>query len=107
MTRRTTQRGQDMGFLKTMIMVGTIAATLAGTRLLAVNEKPEETNVSTPNPVIIIETAPRKSLLSPPIGSVGNQAIVLDLAPVPQAVSPQIQVARVQQVRPVARTKTS
>ncbi len=104
MTKRATRPGQDVNRLKTLLVVGAVAATLAGTRLLAVNDKVVGKAVSTPNPVTIIETAPTTALPMPPNVNNGNQAIVLDLAPVPQAVTPNIQPVR---VRPVARTKTS
>lgn len=108
MTKRASRPSQDMGLLKTMLVVGSVAATLAGTRLLAVNETIVETAVSQPNPVIIIEAAPTNAISLPmPPNSNGGQTIVLDMAPVPQAITPHINPVQVQQMQPVARTKTS
>jgi hypothetical protein len=112
MTNQRNRKKQEMGFLKTLLVVGSVAATLAGTRLLAVKDTLAETAVSESEQVIIIETMPVTPLPMPPTSS-SDQVIVLDLAPVPQAVQPQINpvqaqpVLQVQRVQPVARTKSS
>ncbi|MCZ7669189.1 MAG: hypothetical protein M5U34_19360 [Chloroflexi bacterium] len=38
MTKRGKRKNTEMGLLKTLVVVGSVAATLAGTRLLAVRE---------------------------------------------------------------------
>lgn len=103
MTKRGKRKNTEMGLLKTLVVVGSVAATLAGTRLLAVRETVGETAVSQPAQ-IIIERAAMTPLPMPPQVGGDDQAIVLDLAPVPQALTPHINPVRVQ---PVARTKTS
>jgi hypothetical protein len=109
-TRRTGPKSQEMGLLKTLLVLGSVAATVAGTRLLAVNEEVVKTPVPEPSQVIIIETIPAMPLPMPPTAIGGGQAIVLDLAPVPQAIVPHIQPVQpvqVQQVQPVAKTRSS
>lgn len=108
MTKRPNPKNQDMSLLKTLLLVGSVAGTLVGTRLLAVQDTEAVTAVSEPEQVIIIQTAPTTNTALPmPPTSAGDQAIVLDLAPVPQAITPQINPVQVQQMQPVARTKSS
>jgi hypothetical protein len=117
MTKRGKSKTQDTGLLKALLVVGSVAATLAGTRLLAVNDAVAQASATTAVPetkqVIIIEPASFASLPMPPSTGGSEQVIVLDLAPVPQVITPHInpvqvqQVQKVQQMRPVARTKSS
>jgi hypothetical protein len=83
---------------------------LIGTRLLAFNENVAETAVSEQQP-IIIEAAPANAIPLPlPPTRSGGQTIVLDMAPIPQAITPNInpvQAQPIQQMQPVARTQTS
>ena len=113
MTKRGNPKNQDMGVLKTLVVVGSVAATLVGTRLVAVEDTVVETAVPESKQIIIIEPAPITPLPMPPTNGGSGQAIVLDLAPIPQAVTPHInpvqvqQVQQVQQTQPVAKTKSS
>ncbi|MBE2224353.1 MAG: hypothetical protein IAF02_22625 [Anaerolineae bacterium] len=102
--------------MKTLLVVGSVAATLAGTRLLAVQDVAFETAVTEPEQIIIIESAPMTPLPMPPTTGSRGQTIVLDLAPIPQAVTPHINpvqvqqaqsVQQAQQTQPVAKTKSS
>jgi hypothetical protein len=117
MTKRSSPKNQDMGVLKTLLVLGSVAATLAGTRLVAVKDTVAQASATTavpePKQIIIIEPAPITPLPMPPTNGGSGQAIVLDLAPIPQAVTPHInpvqvqQVQQVQQTQPVAKTKSS
>jgi len=90
---------QQLGFLKTMLFIGAALATLLGTRLLAIQDESNETAVfESKNSTSAVQP-------SPTISGIGNKAIILDLAPVPQAYSPEIQI--IQRTRPIARTRTS
>ncbi len=119
MTKRGNPKNQDMGILKTMLVVGSVAATLVGTRMVAGKDAVVVT-APEPEQIIIIQSAPVTPLPMPPTsGGSGSsaQTIVLDLAPIPQAVTPHInpvqqaqpvqQVQQVQQTQPVAATKSS
>jgi hypothetical protein len=117
MTNRRNSKNQDTGLLKTLLVVGSVAATLVGTRMVAVQDTIAQASATTavpaPEQIIIIESAPVTPLPMPPTSGGSGQTIVLDLAPIPQAVSPQInpvkvqQVQQVQQTQPVAKTKSS
>jgi hypothetical protein len=117
MTKRGKSKIQNMGLLKALLVLGSVAATLAGTRLVAVKDAVAHASATTavpePEQIIIIESAPMTPLPKPPNSGGSGLAIVLDLAPMPQAITPHInpvqvqQVQRVQQIQPVARTKSS
>ena len=113
MTKRGNPQNKDMGVLKTLLVVGSVAATLVGTRMVAVKDEMTVTAVPEPEQIIIIESAPLTPLPMPPTSGGSGQTIVLDLAPIPQAVTPHInpvqvqQVQQVQQTQPVAKTKSS
>ena len=100
-TRSTKRQPQQWEGLKAVLIVGSLAATLAGTRLLALQE-----------PVVVVVPAPETSALPlPPNRGNENRGVRVELAPVPRAVTPQInpvqQVQQVQQVNPVARSRSS
>lgn len=115
MTKRGKPKNQDTGVLKTLLVVGSVAATLVGTRMVAVKDAVAET-VPEPAQIIIIESAPVTPLPMPPTSGGSGQTIVLDLAPITQAVTPHINpvqvqqaqpVQQAQQTQPVAKTKSS
>lgn len=118
MTKRGNPKNQDMGILKTMLVVGSVAATLVGMRVVAGKDAVVVT-APEPEQIIIIQSAPVTSLPMPPTSGGSGQTIVLDLAPIPQAVTAHInpvqvqqaqpgqQVQQVQQTQPVAATKSS
>jgi len=89
--RGRNKRAQKFGGLKAFLVVGAFAATLVGTRLLAY----QETAVVPKDAVIIQETAPDTILVMPN----SSKTITLELAPIPQAITPDI--------RPVARSTSS
>lgn len=89
--RGRNRRSQQFNGLKVFLVVGAFAATLVGTRLLA----HQETAVAPTTPTVIQETAPRTILTMPN----SSTAITLELAPIPQAITPDI--------RPVARSTSS
>ena len=102
MTRRNARPRQKMGLLNGLLAVGAVAATLVGTYLLSLNEEGVESSDPLPNPVITIAPMSESSLLTnrPDRANV----LVIDLAPLPQLVKPDIQPIRVQ---PVTRTRSS
>ena len=104
-TRRTNRAQQQWGGLKAALIVGSIAATLAGTRTLALQEpvetvtEPVEVTVPIQEPAMVIIPAESSPLPLPPNGARGVQ---VELAPIPEAVTPNIQ-----PVQPVARARSS
>ncbi len=104
-SRRDKRSQQQWGGLKAALIVGSLAATLAGMRMLALQE-PVETSTSTGSvpvsiqePTVVIVPAASSSLPLPPNGARGVQ---VGLAPIPEAVTPNIQ-----PVQPVARARSS
>ena len=89
--RRRSKRAQQFNGLKVFLVVGAFAATLVGTRLLA----DQDTAVFPQTAAAIQDGAVHTTLTMP--GS--SQAIILELAPIPQAITPDI--------RPVARSTSS
>ncbi len=111
-TRGTKRQPQQWEGLKAVLIVGSLAATLAGTRLLAMQEPLAETAVPVQEPVVVVVPAPATSSLPlPPNLSNGNRGVNVELAPVPKAVSPQInpvqKAQQSQQSQPVARSRSS
>ncbi len=102
MTKRKARPGQGMGLLKGFLAVGAVAATLLGTRLLTGIDGSGKTAVSVPNPETITKTVNQQ--VPPEKMALDGDFIVIDLAPVPQAVTPNIQPILIQ---PVTRTRTS
>lgn len=102
-TKRSRRPDQQWGTLKAMLVVGSMAATLAGTRLLALQEPVVETAVVTPEPVVVVvPAAATSSLPMPPNWDAANRGAQVELAPIPQAVTPDIR-----PVQPVARSRSS
>jgi hypothetical protein len=102
-TNRSARTGQQTGTLKTFLVVGSLVATLAGTRLLAAQDTAVSTTaVPTDAAVTVIMPADNSaadnstSALPLPPTSGGTQ---IELQAIPQVVQPQIQ--------PVARTRSS
>lgn len=97
MTKRSARPKRKTGMLKTFLTVGSLIATLAGTRLLSLQEAGQtETAVPANDPittVIYVEPAQTASLLPP------NRGRQIELKQIPQVVQPNI--------KPVARTKSS
>lgn len=90
-TTKNRRAGQQLGLVRAMVIVGSVAASLVGTRLLAVNDA-QETAVATPQPAAII--------IEPPAAAPArNEALLIELPPIPQAISPAVQ--------PVTRTRSS
>lgn len=96
-TNRKAPSSQQSSTLKTFLVVGSLLATLAGTRLLAAQEVPvAEAAVLPTNAITVVVPAENGSGLPLPPTSRGTQ---VELKPIPQVVQPQI--------RPVARTQSS
>lgn len=96
-TNRKAPASQQSGTLKTFLVVGSLLATLAGTRLLAAQGVPAaETAVPVTNAITVVVPAENSTTLPLPPTSRGTQ---IELKPIPQVVQPQI--------RPVARTQSS
>lgn len=107
-TNRSARTNQQTGVLKTFLVVGSLVATLAGTRLLAARDTAVmETAVPADASVTVVVPADNSAaattststsdntLLLPPTGG-GTQ---IELKAIPQVVQPQIQ--------PVARARSS
>ncbi|MBK8902533.1 MAG: hypothetical protein IPM53_15200 [Anaerolineaceae bacterium] len=101
-TNRPARSSQQTGTLKTFLVVGSLVATLAGTRLLAAQDTavPETMVPDTAVPVtesvtVVVPSASSATLPLPPT-SRGTQ---IELQQIPQVVQPHIQ--------PVARTRSS
>lgn len=98
-TNRSGRSGQQTGMLKTFLVMGSLVATLAGTRLLAAQDTAfVETVVPLDTPVTVVvpaESSSSSTLPLPPT-SRGTQ---VQLEAIPQVVQPQIQ--------PVARARSS
>ncbi len=99
MTKRTERTGQQVGALKAMLLTGSVIATLAGTRLLALQE-PAVTDVPAAANESITVVVPNNTASSIPLPPTmrGTQ---VELKPIPQVVQPQIN------INPVARTRSS
>ena len=96
-TNRKRNTSQQIGPLKTFLVVGSLLATLAGTRLLAAQDvSVGETAVSPTESVTIVIPADNSATLPLPPTNRGTQ---VQLQQIPQVVQPQI--------RPVARTRSS
>ncbi len=114
-TRGTKHQPQQWEGLKAVLIVGSLAATLAGTRLLALQEPVMETAVPVQESVVVVVPAPETSALPlPPNLGNGNRGVRVELAPVPKAVVPQInpvqhaqKAQQTQQAQPVARSRSS
>lgn len=107
MTKRNKAKKTGLGRLKMLLVAGSVAATLAGTQLLASNESGGAATIPAPNPVGMFAAGTATPQNLPPTLNGAGQAIVLDLAPVTQAVSPDIQPIPARRLRPVTRTRTS
>ena len=92
MTKRgRNRRAQKFGGLKAFLVIGAFAATFVGTRLLAYQE-----TAVIPQAAAIIQETTQPTILVMPNSS---KAITLELAPIPQAFTPNI--------RPLARSISS
>lgn len=97
MTKKSARPNQQVGVLKALLLTGSVVATLAGTRLLALQEPVEtETPVSTAENVTVVVPAAELTTIPLPPTMRGTQ---VELKPIPQVVQPQI--------NPVARTRSS
>lgn len=96
-TNRSARAGNQTGVLKVALTVSSLAAALAGTRLLAAQETAvPETAVSPTAAVTVVVPAESNSTLPLPPTSRGTQ---IQLQAIPQAVQPHIQ--------PVVRARSS
>jgi len=96
-TNRKGPASQQSGTLKTFLVVGSLLATLAGTRLLAAQDvSVTETAVPVTDAITVVVPADTNSTLPLPPTYRGTQ---IELKQIPQVVQPQI--------RPVARTQSS
>jgi hypothetical protein len=97
MTKKGKRPNQQTGKLKALLLTGSVIATLAGVRLLPLQEQAvAEAPVSVYEPVTIIVPSVETSTIPLPPGKRGTQ---VELKPIPQVVQPQI--------NPVARTQSS
>lgn len=92
-TKRSGRAGQQLTALKLTLAAGSLLATLAGTRLLAVNDAAPP---DAPQPVVI--TVPDAPAAGAATGAGGG--FRLELAPVPTAAAPV-------DIPPVARSRSS
>ena len=94
----TTKSGRpdySLGFLKTVLVAGTIATTLLGTRLLG----QQATTPNEPVTVVVPVAQPEGQVALPPTYAGSGRTTQLQLQPIPQAITPRI--------APVARTRSS
>lgn len=99
MTKQSARPNQQVGPLKAMLLTGSVIATLAGTRLLALQDQAAtEVFIPAAQPVAVVAQAPEVSSLPLPPTMQGTQ---VQLKPIPQVVQPQINAV------PVARTRSS
>jgi hypothetical protein len=97
MTKQSARPNQQVGALKALLLTGSVIATLAGTRLLALQEPAEtETSISAAESITVVVPAAESSSIPLPPTMRGAQ---IELKPIPQVVQPQI--------NPVARTRSS
>lgn len=105
------QKKQQYGWLKATLLTGSMAATLLGTRLLAAQDRQAAAAaLAKPDPIVITVPVQVPGLVtgapataSSTLSSSGQ--LLLDLPPIPQAVSPALNPAA--PVRPVARSQSS
>ena len=96
----TTKPGRpdhSLGFLKTVLVVGTIAATMMGTRLLG--QQAAAAPVNEPVTVVVPATQSQEQYALPPSYNGSGRGTEVQLQPIPQAITPHI--------APVARTRSS
>lgn len=97
MTKRTTRHNKQVGRLKALLFTGSVIATLAGTRLLALQEPVKtEAPFSTTESVMVVVPAGGTSSVPLPGTNRGKK---IELKPIPQVIQPQL--------NPVARTQSS
>jgi len=98
-TNHSARKGQQTGMLKTALVVGSLVATLAGTRLLAAQDTAvPETAVSTDAAVTVVVPAESSSTSTLPLPPT-SRGTQVELQAIPQVVQPQI--------RPVVRARSS
>ena len=90
MTKRTTPPKQNLGFLKGLLLTGSVIATLAGARLLPAQEPVPSEIAGIPDQSISSssQTADLAAITLPPNGRRGQ----IELNSIPQAVQPQFRV---------------
>lgn len=97
MTKRTGRTSQRINTIKALLLAGSVMATLAGTRILALQE-PLETN----SPVAVSEAVtvvvPAAELTGIPLPPTTRKTKI-ELVPIPEVVRPKL--------NPVARTRSS
>jgi hypothetical protein len=97
MTKRSTRHNKQVGKLKALILTGSVIATLAGTRLLALQEpaKAEVPFSTTESITVVVPAVSSSSVPLPPT----DRGTRVELKAIPQVVQPQL--------NPVARTQSS
>ncbi|MCP5098520.1 MAG: hypothetical protein GY943_23465 [Chloroflexi bacterium] len=108
-TKNRKRPNRQMGLLKWAMAVGSLAASLLGTRILAQQELAPQTAVS-PTPIVINVPLNMPTTLPMEPQTASPNSFTLDLAPIPEAVSPQIKAApppQIIQVAPVAQSQSS
>lgn len=104
-TKRRKKPGQETGLLKALLLTGAVAATLVGTRVLAIQDNLDQ-NVQPANDIAVFENGRTSPATTNSINNFApDRPIVLDLQPVPQTLQPNIQ--SFQQIRPMIRTRSS
>ncbi len=96
--KTTTKPGRpdySLGFLKTILVVGTIAATFLGTRLLGQQAIPDNEPVT----VVVPADSPQGEYALPPTYTNPGRTTQIELQPIPQAITPRI--------APITRTRSS
>lgn len=91
MTKRATGQEWQTGGLKAIVLTGSVVATLAGARLLALQEQ-----VAAAQPDAGQVLVPVGNIASMPPASLG---VELNLSPIPQVVQPRL--------NPIARSRSS
>lgn len=97
-TNRATRSGQQTGMLKTALVVGSLVATLAGTRLLAAQDAAAAAAVVPADAAVTIVVPADNGTTTLPLPPTGR-GTQIELKQIPQVVQPQI--------RPVARARSS
>ncbi len=96
--KTTTKPGRpdySLGFLKTILVVGTIAATFLGTRLLGQQAIPNNEPVT----VVVPAESSQEQYALPPTYTNAGRSTQIELQPIPQAITPRI--------APITRTRSS
>ncbi|MCA9919473.1 MAG: hypothetical protein KC445_16050 [Anaerolineales bacterium] len=97
-TNRTARKGNQTGMLKVVLTVGSLVATVAGTRLLAAQATAVSETAVAPDAAVTVVIPAESSGNTLPLPP-NSRSTQVQLQAIPQAVQPQI--------RPVVRARSS